>query len=325
MKTRLILALFGLIAIVLTHDASAQLQLTKQRTIPGQGGPVRSVAFSADGKQVAVGTGVLGLTSRRGSIRVWDLAGNKTIGLFEAPGPVEDVTFSHKGTLVTGAAHANVRVMNIEEHEIFRVMDDDATDIFRCAITPDEKKIVAIGTRSVRHFAFVWDFETFEMLKRIEGAFTLVKVSPDGRHVALGGHDNRVHIFDIETWEPLRALGEERSRRPVTAMAFSPDGKLVVAWAKRGVAAILNVETGQIAAELSPTPRQVNVAAFTPNGKHLLLGSDSLLAYDVATGKQVGELDAHGGDVTGMAFSRDGKMLVTGGLIDESIAIWSVE
>ncbi|MBI1374248.1 MAG: hypothetical protein GC159_16150 [Phycisphaera sp.] len=305
--------------------ASAQLTLTKKQTFTGHGEGVLSVAFSQDGKSVAAGTGALGETARDGSIRVWSLAEKKTTALFPAPGPVRDVTFTNNSKFVTCAAHANVRTVNLEDHELYRVLDRDATDFFRVAVTPDEKHVIAVGTESVRYYAFVWDFTTFEVVAKIEGQFSVVEVSPDGKTLVLGGHDNRVHLFDTTTWKPVRSIGEERSRRVVEAIAISPDSKRVMTWAKRSGAVVWDMASGESVVTLAPMPRQVNAAKFSPDGSHILLGSDKLLIYNASSGKKVGEVDAHGGDVTDLDFSPDGSMLVTSGLLDEAVTVWSVD
>ena len=60
---------------------------------------------------------------------------------------------------------------------------------------------------------------------------------------------------------------------------------------------------------------RINVVAFTPDNKTVATGSTdkTVRVWDAKTGKELLSLEAHTGAVTGLAFSFDGKKLVTGG------------
>jgi WD40 repeat protein len=63
--------------------------------------------------------------------------------------------------------------------------------------------------------------------------------------------------------------------------------------------------------------------AFSPDAKRLLSTSkhDRLVRiWDLATGKQVGQLAGHKGEVQGVAYSTDGRHIVTGG--DDTVRVW---
>jgi WD40 repeat protein len=61
---------------------------------------------------------------------------------------------------------------------------------------------------------------------------------------------------------------------------------------------------------------------FSPDGKRLVTASDdeNLKVWDVATGQEVLTLSGHSGAVTGVAFSPDGRRLVSSGW--KKVKVW---
>ncbi len=72
---------------------------------------------------------------------------------------------------------------------------------------------------------------------------------------------------------------------------------------------------------------EVFSVAFSPNGKHIVSGSDdkTIRLWDVQTGKQIGEpLNAHTEAVFSVVYSPDAKTIVSGSN-DYSIRIWDAQ
>jgi hypothetical protein len=75
-----------------------------------------------------------------------------------------------------------------------------------------------------------------------------VAFSPDGRRVAAGYYDGHLLL-----WEPERAtsrLVRPFGATPLSAVAFAPDGRLVVStWDPRGRFGVVDPESGALLAE----------------------------------------------------------------------------
>jgi len=72
----------------------------------------------------------------------------------------------------------------------------------------------------------------------------VMAVSHDGRLVATGGFDGAIRVYD----EPIVAL--KAHRKPVTSVAFLPDGRHVLTCAMDAQVLIHSVEAGTIALRL---------------------------------------------------------------------------
>lgn len=107
----------------------------------------------------------------------------------------------------------------------------------------------------------------------------------------------------------------------VTSVAFSPDGKYVLAASGSNVV-VLEVAGGRQVARLQHDDL-VYTAAFSPNGKYLVSGSrdQAVSVWEVASGKLLQKLPLDG-NVYAVAFSPDSNYVAGGG--DQFARVWKV-
>src|SRR5262249_18834135 len=140
-----------------------------------------------------------------------------------------------------------------------------------------------------------------------------VAFSPDGKHLAAGGHDKTVRIWDAETGKETLTL--QGHTDTVFCVAYSHDGKRLASATKNQTVKVWELATGHAAITLRPRVAvydDVLGVAFSPDGKHLAAtNSSNVRIWDVTTGNEVRLLKAGAGRVTSVAFSRDGKRLAS--------------
>ena len=90
-------------------------------------------------------------------------------------------------------------------------------------------------------------------------------------------------------------------------------------------AAIVELATGKIICKLEGNPRYLSRPCFaiSPDGRTVAsdLNSETIILWDAFTGKQIGKLEGHRGDICSLCFSPDGRYLVSGSA-DTTILIW---
>ncbi|KIM27448.1 hypothetical protein M408DRAFT_71064 [Serendipita vermifera MAFF 305830] len=147
------------------------------------------------------------------------------------------------------------------------------------------------------------------------------------RYASEYGQTIRVASGGLGDWPALQlALAGHTSS--VEAVAFSPDGKLIVSGSYDRTIRIWDAETGAVAAGPLDGHRDwVSSVAFSPDGKRITSGSGdaTILVWDAETGAVViGPLKGHSDWVRSVAFSPDGKRIVSGSY-DKTIRVWNAE
>jgi WD40 repeat protein len=152
----------------------------------------------------------------------------------------------------------------------------------------------------------------------VHGALVAAAVfSPDSKRLLTADRMGRLRVWKIEDGsEVFEAVTLEAV--PVH-VGFSGDGKRIVtvtptmADEPGGQVQVRDADNGEtvgtaITAQVAPRP-----AALSPDGKQVVVCCTDQAAriHDVETGKQVGPALRHGGDVTSVAVSRDGRVILT--------------
>ena len=164
--------------------------------------------------------------------------------------------------------------------------------------------------------------------------------SPDGKTMAVlvdRPETSTLWLWDIETG---KNLGRFRlDLRTFGISMFCPDGRLL-AMTLEGVC-LLDTATGKTVRELRLAEedwreQQLSRVALSPDGRVLALGCRSrflnktspILLYDLATGKELRRLSGHRTPVDALAFSADGRRLLSVGedkpLVPGGVCIWEV-
>jgi WD40 repeat protein len=163
------------------------------------------------------------------------------------------------------------------------------------------------------------------------GTVLSVAFSPDRKTVASGGADNAVRVWEVATGKELRrftaATGPGAELALVHSIAFSPDGKLLVAATGNPSRELVmwRPATGEEVWHFRDNPREMTSLAFSPDGKSLAAGdtAGSVRLWDVGSGEPRCELKGQFFGVKSIAFSPKGEILASA-CIDRTIRLWDL-
>jgi WD40 domain-containing protein len=155
-------------------------------------------------------------------------------------------------------------------------------------------------------------------------------ISPGARYLAYVDTNlyGTVHIWDVAGGHERRAItGDPSMSLYAERMLFSPDGRLLVSVASQRPVLIWEVFTGLVRLALpAATVSGQSTAAFSHNGRLLAVGSSTgeIRIIDMRSGAVAGPFLGHRGQLTGLAFSADGKQMISCST-DTTAVVWDVD
>jgi WD40 repeat protein len=280
----------------LAHDYLRDEDNPRFNPYPRQSG----LAFSPDGKYVATES-----TVGNAGIRLWELATGKIVCDFDGP----------------------------------RSSGQTAV-IF----SPDSKRLAAVGMDKA---VFLWDVTSGEEVRRLNmqevaqptgiGGSGRLALSPDGNLLAAAVlyFDRNIHrmVGEVYLWQATTGKEVARIRQEnsqVTALAFSPDSKLLATAGNDRTVALWSTTKGQEVRRLEGAEGFLYALAFAPDGRTLagaasqpgVVGGDQkIILWELASGQVRSHFTGHKGMISCLTFSMDGGMLASGSA-DTTVLLW---
>lgn len=290
-------------------------------------GPVRALAFNADGTRLVCGGNIANKPNRPTDLKVWDLATGKVIFDLEGHVPgVAGVCYSPDGKRIASLAgnqygkSAELKLWDAQTGKEVLKLQGPAVDIVGgLAYSPDGKRIAAGMAQQLN----VWDAETGKVVlsfKAHQHVIRSLAYSPDGKRIATTSPESNMKLWDAETGKELLGIPNDGGE----SIAFSPDGKriagqngqLVKVWDAQTGKEIRSIKTGASAG-----------LAFILDGNRLAIAAGGTVGmWEVDQYKGGFTFEAGKSGLGCMALSPDGQRIATGSaLLDPTVKVWDTQ
>ncbi len=271
MKTTLIFRLFLLAVSLFTflpHTATADI--TKWGLPEGAvarlgKGSISDIAYSPDGKLLAVGSGI--------GIWLYDAHSGQELNLIVGhTGWVYSVVFSPNGeTIASGSFDETIRLWDVQTGVEKQRLIGHTDGVFSVAFSPDGE---TLASGSFDETVRLWDVQTGVEKQRLighRGWVYSVVFSPDGQTLASGGVDEIVRLWDVQTGVEKQRFTRHTDR--VNSVSFSPDGETLASGSWDETVRLWDVQTGVENQQLIGHRWAVESVSFSPDGETIASGS----------------------------------------------------
>ena len=291
------------------------------RTFRGHDKWVRACTFGPDGKWLLSG-------SHDARVLRWAVHDYEEVRVLHSRAlighddEVMSAMFSATGDqIVTASQDRTAKTWDLKTGSVRKVLREGHEFLVSSsAFFPDGKSLV---TAAVDNTVRVWDFAGGTQRMRLTGTgrSAAVAVSHDGRWIATGSDRSpgdefwKAKLWNSDTGELAISLAQHRSE--VTAVAFSPDDRLLLTGDASGRCRVWDLAQRKPVFQLDGHNGRVVSAVFLPDGRQAMTASidNSVVRWDVVTGRELPELllvhPPGGHRVLGMDLAPDGKLAVT--------------
>jgi RNA polymerase sigma factor (sigma-70 family) len=306
---------------------------TGKERLPLSGHPtaVSVMAVSPDGRTVAsASTGDF-------PIRLWEPSTGKELHALPGHGKPDQkasgvapgtyaLAFSPDGrTLASVGGDRTTRLWKVATGREERQLPFSGAGL---AFSPDGRTLV-VGEFGKLHLV---DLATAKEVRQLDGC-PPVAFSPDGRGLFSRGRDHRVlQLWQTDTgrklWESQQQGGVVGWDRENERLALSADGRSRAVGHETEDRAAWAVSLWDVAAQRKrgevPVAGKFSAVALSPDGRTLAVGEDQgIHLWETVSGKERGWLRGHRGEVRCLAFTADGRSLISASA-DTTLLVWDM-
>lgn len=318
--------------IVRLWDVDTGAELTH---LPGRWGDIHNMAFSPDGSKIAIADGMA---------TVWKIAAGRKLPPLCNERDIRSVAYSPDGQqIVLGSYDGTVRVWTSYGAKGIRCLrghQQSSMGVQSVAFSGDGRWIASgSGDGTVR----VWDAQSQEELSPLKDhgkSITSLRVSPGGRWIISSALDKTIAIWEAERGELVHEIavpsdaGDRDSRVRFAVSGDLSCGLFYGAISDEASALPASRRGRGLWATVSHLVHSLLPQRFAPADETLIAAAlgDTAWVWKAANAEQLSCLTGHKGVVSSLAFSPDGRRVVTGcgsgrliDPVDTTVRVWSIK
>jgi WD40 repeat protein len=266
---------------------------------------------------------------RKGTVKVWDLAGLQPICTLSGHSEeVQRAVFSPDGrTLATCSKDKTVWVWNVGDWTKRACLSGGhEMTVTSVAFSPDGRML---ASASRDHRIVLWDLPRARIVRSWNAHLDVVHdvvFTPDGKTLVSVAKDERVaKLWDVDSGKE-KALCHCPSN--LLSVAMSPDGKMVAMGGYGNIVTLWSTEDPTSPQTDLPVSFSVRALTFSPSGSQLVAtgGTGMFSMWDVGMvgrdSRPARTIHWDGGNGRAVAFARRGNLLVTASEEDGTVQFW---
>ena len=266
------------------YDAQTGAEIARLNEKPRN---IKTIALSPDGKTLIS-------SDSEGQVQMWDISTAKLHSTLRGPQKITNAVFvaTANGITLANEEHRHIRLWKFSPNTTEPIVTDTNSDskfgygTVVMTLSPDATRLAA--TSSDEHEIYpiwLWDANTGELLFTLEGHTRWIRAlvfSPDSKTLASGDGGNTIRLWDMDTRTPRATF--KISEWGFHTLTLSPNGKLLASGSNDGRVRLWDATVKKQAGwstfgKYVPTltlrghKNRVSALAFSPDGKTLITGS----------------------------------------------------
>lgn len=287
-----------------------------------------SVAFSSDGKLLAVGS--------HNQVQLWNVTNKTRIAQWNtASGYVKSLAFLPDGETLAVGAYQSLSLWNVADGTKKRDLPKHRGFVTSIAISPNGKLLATGCDDEFARLIDLRDGSLARTLAHLGDPVTNVLFSSDGKWLATAaGDESRVtrpgvaRLWEVESGDLIRTF--DGPTKFATGVQFAEDNSKLLVSSADEKTYVFDLKTGQPLHFFGGHSRPVNAIAVSSNSQIAITGSggraqgkNELIVWRIADGNILALVDGHQAKVSALTLSPDGKTVVTAGY-DNAVRLWDI-
>ena len=288
----------------------------------------RSIAISPKGSILASG-------NVNGSVRLWDLKSGTSIRTIKGhKEAIDSVSFSPDGVYLASVSFDSLKLWNAHTGQLTRIfeqawgscLDKPCT---RLAFSPDGRYIASEGgivtdKQELVHTVRIWSVQTGKIIRDytgLPGSPDAIAYSLNGKYLA-ASDGLRINLWHVGSNTPIYSLDQ---RPGVVCLAFSPDGRHIVAGTDNGEVKLFEALTGKTLLSFEGHGHEVTGIGFNSNGSMIISAGmdETVRIFETQSGKSVRLMRTESNNIA-LARDPESGLLASAGT-DGIVKVWEAD
>ena len=234
-------------------------------SVKGHQARIWDVKFSPDGELIAT-------ASRDRTVKLWTRDGSELHTLKGHQDAVLGVAFSPDGELIATASRDRTVKLWTRDGKLLDSIEAHNQEVIDLNFSPKQLPNggYLLGTTSKDRTVKLWQVKQKIstqplVIKLLNDDIRCIVFSPDGETIAVGSHDTKIRLIDLEGKTKRTLNGHENS---VSDLAFSPDGQTLTSVSWDGTIKFWNLD-GTLIETITDDSQRIWGIAVSPDGRSI--------------------------------------------------------